>query len=103
MIIPHTFGEWWFKCIRPTCCSSFAAEARSTRWLQKSHDLARRRGSTASACWAGTLFGYMSSNISGVLLESEWVKETVSLLWKVAVDIAAMQEPHNRHRVVLHQ
>jgi len=27
----------------------------------------------------------------------------ISLLWKVVVDIAAMQESHNRHGVVLHQ
>src|SRR6266496_3601132 len=37
-----------------TSCASAAAEARSTRWLQKTDDLARRRRSAASACWAAT-------------------------------------------------
>src|SRR6266545_8350424 len=35
-----------------TACASVAAEARGTGCLQKSHDFARRRRSTASACWA---------------------------------------------------
>src|SRR5262249_24487331 len=37
---------------RPTDCASAAAEARSMRSPQKSHDLARRRRSAASAGWA---------------------------------------------------
>jgi hypothetical protein len=40
------------QCERPTCCASAAAEARRIRRFQKTHDLARRRRSAASAGWA---------------------------------------------------